>query len=116
MKKRRKPGDKRKNGHSITLVARYTLQRRDAGRLHGRLRRPVGGSYGPRKVMLAGARQQATKRGFPPGTDKRIHIVVDGETCLYDGLAGFFPQATFALDIRHVEERLWTVGRVLHSP
>jgi len=39
----------------------------------------------------------ATKRGFPPGTDKRMHIVVDGETCLYDGLSVLFPQATFAL-------------------
>src|SRR5215831_1003644 len=115
-KKRRKPGDKRKNGRSITLVVMYTLKRGDDGRLHGPLHKRVWGSYAPRKVMLAWARQQATKRGFPPGTDKRIHIVVDGETCLYDGLAGFFPQATFALDIRHVEERLWTVGRVLHSP
>jgi len=35
--------------------------------------------------------------GFPPGTDKRMHIVVDGETCLYDGLSVLFPQATFAL-------------------
>ena len=66
--------------------------------------------------MLAWAREQATQRGFPPGTDKRIHLVVDGETCLYDGLSVFFPQATFALDIRHVEERLWTMGRALHGP
>ena len=72
--------------------------------------------HDPRKVMVAWARRQATKRGFPPGTDQRIHIVVDGETCLYDGLAVLFPQATFALDIRHVEERLWKVGRTLHGP
>src|SRR2546422_9967115 len=45
-----------------------------------------------------------------------MHIVVDGETCLHDGLAVLFPQATFALDIRHVEERLWKVGRVLYGP
>src|SRR6266446_5146527 len=76
----------------------------------------VWGSDAPRKVLLAWARRQATKRDFPPGTTKRIHIVVDGETCLYDGLAVLFPQATFALDIRHVEERLWKVGRVLHGP
>ena len=60
--------------------------------------------------------RQATKRGFPPGTAKRIPIVVDGETCLHDGLAVLLPQATFALDIRHVEERLWKVGRVRHGP
>src|SRR6266446_10160157 len=76
----------------------------------------VWGSDAPRKVLLAWARRQATKRGFPPGTDQRMHIVVDGETCLYDGLAVLFPQATFALDICHVEERLWKVGRALHGP
>ena len=115
-KKRRKPGDKSKNERSITLVVMYTLKRGDDGRLHGPIHKRVWGSYAPRKVILAWARRQATKRGFPPGTDQRIHIVVDGETCLYDGLAVLFPQATFALDIRHVEERLWKVGRTLHGP
>ena len=114
-KKRRQPGDKSKHGRSITLVVMYTLKRGDDGRLHGPINKQVWGSYAPRKVMLAWARRQATKRGFPPGTAKRIHIVVDGETCLHDGLAVLFPQATFALDIRHVEERLWKVGRVLHG-
>src|SRR3989441_2811087 len=115
-KKRRQPGDKSKHGRSITLVVMYTLKRGDDGRLHGPINKQVWGSYAPRKVMLAWARRQATKRGFPPGTDQRIHIVVDGETCLYDGLAVLFPQATFALDICHVEERLWKVGRALHGP
>lgn len=115
-KKRRKPGDKSKNGRSITLVVMYTLKQGDDDRLHGPLNKRVWGSYAPRKVMLIWARQQATKRGFPPGTDKRIHIVVDGELCLHDGLSALFPQATFALDIRHVEERLWKVGRTLHGP
>jgi hypothetical protein len=115
-KKRRQPGDKSKNGRSITLVVMYTLKRGDDGRLHGPINKRVWGSYAPRKVMVTWARRQATKRGFPPGTDKRVHIVVDGETCLYDGLSTLFPQATFALDIRHVEERLWKVGRALHGP
>src|SRR5216683_2843839 len=115
-KTRRKPGDKSKNGRSITLVVMYTLKRGDDGRLHGPINKQVWGSYAPRKVMLAWARRQATKRGFPPATDRPIHLVVDGETCLYDGLCGLFPQATFALDIRHVEERLWKVARVLYGP
>ena len=115
-KKRRKPGDKSKNGRSITLVVMYTLKQGDDGRLHGPLNKRVWGSYAPRKVMLAWAREQATRRGFPPETEKRVHIVVDGEVCLYDGLSTFFPQATFALDIRHVEERLWKVGRTLYGP
>jgi hypothetical protein len=95
-KKRRKPGEKRKTGRSITLVVMYTLKPGDDGRLHGPINQRVWGSYAPRKVMLAWAREQATQRGFPPGTEKRIHMVVDGETCLYDGLSTFFPQATFA--------------------
>ena len=115
-KKCRTPGDKSKHGRSITLVVMYTLQRGDDGRLHGPINKQVWGSYAPRKVMVAWARRQATKRGFPPGTDQRMPMVVDGETCLYDGLAVVCPQATFALDIRHVEERRWKVGRGLHGP
>ena len=87
-KRRRKPGEKSKHGRRITLVVMYTLKRGDEGRLHGPINKQVGGSYAPRKVRLAWARRQATQRGFPPGTDKRIHLVVDGETCLYDGLGG----------------------------
>ena len=112
-KKRRQPGDKSKNGRSITLVVMYTLKRGDDGRLHGPINKRVWGSDAPRKVMIVWARRQATQRGIPPETDKRIHIVVDGETCLYGGLSILFPQATFALDIRHGEERLWKVGRTL---
>jgi len=95
-KKRRQPGEKSTHGRSMTLVVMYTLKRGDEGRLHGPINTPVWGSYAPRQVMLAWARRQATTRGFPPGTAKRIHIVVDGETCLYDGLAVLLPQATFA--------------------
>ena len=86
-KKRRQPGDKSKNGRSITRVVMYTLKRGDEGRLHGPIHKRVWGRYAPRKVMVAWARRQATKRGCPPATDQRIHIVVDGETCLYDGLS-----------------------------
>ena len=113
-KKRKEKGDKRKNGRSITLVVMYTLKRGEDGKLHGPIHKQVWGSYAPRKVMLAWARRQATRRGFPPQTDKRIHIVIDGEICLYEGLAKLFPHATFALDIRHLEEKLWKVGRTFH--
>ena len=81
-KKRRKPGEKSKTGRSITLVVMYTLKPGDDGRLHGPINKRVWGSYAPRKVMVAWARKQATQRGFPPGTEKRMHMVVDGETCL----------------------------------
>ena len=114
-KKTRKEGDKSKNGRSITLVVMYTLKKGKDGKLHGPINKKVWGSYAPRKVMLAWARRQATKRGFPPETGKRIHIVVDGEKCLYDGLSQLFPNATFALDIRHLEEKIWKVGRFFNE-
>ncbi len=112
---RRNRGDKSKNGRSITLVVMYTLQRGEDGQLHGPINKKVWGSYAPRKVILAWAREQATKRGFPPATDQCIHIVVDGEKCLYQRLAKLFPTASFALDIRHLEEKLWHVGRTFHQ-
>jgi hypothetical protein len=113
--KRRKKGDKSKNGRSITLVVMYTLKRKEDGRLHGPINKKVWGSYAPRKVMFAWARRQATKRGFPTETNKRIHIAVDGEKCLRNGLSELFPKASFALDIRHLEEKIWKVGRTFHE-
>ncbi|MBF0259149.1 MAG: hypothetical protein HQK62_09970 [Desulfamplus sp.] len=114
-KKRRKKGDKSKNGRSITLVVMYTLKRGDDGKLHGPMNKKVWGSYAPRKVMLEWARDQAIQRGFDPSTDKCIHIAVDGEKCLYDGLSKLFPNASFALDIRHLEERIWKLGGHFHK-
>jgi len=93
----------------------YTLKRDENGRVHGPINKRVWGSYAPRKVMLAWARNQASKRGFPKDTNKRIHIVTDGELCLYDGLIKLFGKATFALDIRHVEPKIWKVGRLFHE-
>ncbi len=52
---------------------------------------------------------------FPPGTDKRIHIAIDGERCLKKRLAELSPEATFALDIIHVEEKLWKIGRAYYG-
>jgi len=113
-RKRRKKGDKRKNGRSTTIVVMYTLKRGPDGKLHGPLNKKVWASYAPRKVMLGWARRQATKRGFPPDTSKRIHIAVDGERCLRERLSTLFPEASFVLDIRHLEEYLWKLGRVLY--
>ena len=112
---RRKKGDKSKNGRSITLIAMYTLRIGSDRLLHGPINKKVWGSYAPRKLMFAWARRQATKRGFPPDTDKRIHIAVDGGKCLKDGLSKLFPEASFVLDIRHVEEKLWKIGRAFYE-
>jgi len=114
-RKRRKKGDKSKNGRSITIVVMYTLRRGGDGLLHGPVNKIVWASYAPRQVILQWARRQATKRGFPPGSGKRIHIAIDGERCLKKGLTELFPEATFALDIIHLEEKLWKIGRTYYG-
>ena len=113
-KTRRTKGDKSKNGRSVTLVVMYTLRRGEDGRLHGPLNKKVFGTFGSRKSALDWARAQATRRGFPPGTDKTVQLVVDGETCLGQRLRRLFRGATLTLDVRHAQEKLWEVGRLFY--
>jgi hypothetical protein len=110
-KARRKKGDKSKNGRSATLVVMYTLRRDADGRLHGPIHKKVFGTFGTRKSALTWARAQATRRGFPPETDKTVQIVIDGEVCLEQRLRRLFPNAILTLDVRHAQEKLWEVGR-----
>jgi hypothetical protein len=113
-KPRRKKGDKSKNGRSATLVVIYTLRRGDDGRWHGPCNKKVYGTFGTRKAALNWARDQATRRGFPPQTDKTVQIVFDGEKCLEQRCRRLFPGAILTLDIRHAQEKLWEVGRWFH--
>jgi hypothetical protein len=92
----------------------YTLRRGGDGRLHGPCNKKVYGSFGTRKAALNWARDQATRRGFPPKTDKTVQIVFDGEKCLEQRCRKLFPGAILTLDIRHVQEKLWEVGRLFH--
>jgi hypothetical protein len=114
-KKPRKKWARDKNGRSATLVVMYTLRRGDDGLLHGPINKRVWGSFARRKVMLRWARAEATRRGFPPDTSKRIQVLLDGERCLALGLKKLFPKALLTLDIRHVEEKLWQAGRAFHA-
>src|SRR5947209_7347457 len=114
-KGRRKEGDKSKNGRSATLVVMYTLRRGDDGRLHGPCNKKVFGTFGSRKSAMQWARAQATRRGFPPGTDKTVQIVIDGEIRLKQRLRRLFPAAILTLDVRHAQEKLWEVGRLFHA-
>ena len=114
-KQRRKKGDKIKNGRSATLVVMYTLRRGADGRLHGPCNKRVFGTFSSRKMALQWARTQATRRGFPPETDKTVQIVVDGEICLEQRLRRLFRTAILTLDVRHAQEKLWEVGRLFYS-
>jgi hypothetical protein len=113
-KKRRKKGDKSKNGRSAPLVVMDTLRRGEDGRLHGPNNTKVFGTFGSRKSALKWARAQAPRRGFPPGTDQTVQVIVDGETCLEQRRRRLFRGAILTLDIRPAQERLWEVGRLFH--
>ena len=115
VKTRKKKGDKSKNGRSITLVAMYTLRKGDDGKLHGPINKKIWGSYNSRKVMFEWVRNQAERRGFPSITSENIQFVMDGERCLERSLREIFPKARFTLDVRHLEEKIWDVGRLYHK-
>lgn len=114
-KKRKKRGHNSKNGRSATLVAMYTLRRGEDGKLHGPINKKIWGQFGARQDAIAWAREQATRRGFGPETDKLVQIVIDGERCLRKQLKKLFPHAIFTLDLRHAQERLWKAGRLFHE-
>jgi len=114
-KKRKKRGHNSKNGRSATLVAMYTLRRGQDGKLHGPINKKIWGQFGSRQNATTWARDQATRRGFGPETDKRVQIVIDGERCLRKQLEKLFPHAILTLDLRHAQERLWKAGRLFHE-
>lgn len=114
-KKRRQKGDKRKNGKEVTLVVMYTLRRGSDGRLHGPINKRVWGSFAGHKAAALRARAEATKRGFGPDTTKTVQIVMDGAKSLKLQFEPLFPNAIFTLDVCHVVERLWDVGRCFHQ-
>ena len=84
------------------------------GRLPGPCNQEVYGTFGTRQAALNWARAQATRRGFPPGTDKTVQIVSDGDLGLERRCRRLFRGAILTLDIRHAQEKLWAVGRLLH--
>lgn len=113
-KKRRKKGDKSKNGKEVTVVVMYTLKRGADGKLHGPINKKVWGTFAGRKAAAMWARAEATKRGFGPDTTKTVQIVMDGAESLKSAMETLFPKAIFTLDIWHVVERLWSLGRHYH--
>jgi len=114
-KKRRKKGDKSKNGKEAIVVVMYTLKRDAEGKLHGPINKKVWASFAGRKAAAQWARAEATKRGFGPDTLKTVQIVLDGAKGLKDNLEPLFPKAIFTLDVCHVVEKLWSVGHRFHQ-
>jgi hypothetical protein len=92
------------------VVVASTLRRGADGRLHGPIHKRVWASYAGRPEAAQWARAEATRRGFPPGTDQVVQSVMDGATGLRQNLAPLFPGAILTLDVCHVEEKLWTAA------
>jgi hypothetical protein len=113
-KKRRKRGDKSKNGKEATVIVMYTLRRGPDGKLHGPINKKIWGTFAGRKAAAQWARAAATKRGFGPETTKTVQIILDGVVSLKSDLEALFPKAIFTVDVCHVVEKLWKVGRQFH--
>jgi hypothetical protein len=111
---RRQKGDKAKNGKMATIVVLYTLRRSADGTLEGPINKKVYASYAPKRHAVAIARREADKRGFGPGSGKRIQIVSDGDLDLERYIAEFFPEAEHTIDVYHVVEYLWDAGACLY--
>jgi hypothetical protein len=113
-KPRRRRGDKSKNGKEVVVVVMYTLRRGDDGKLHGPVNKRLYATFGGCRAAADWARAEATKRGFGPGTTKTVQVVSDGAERLYRPMREAFPGAVFTLDVWHVVERLWALGRHFH--
>lgn len=114
-KKRRKRGDKSKNGREAVVVVMYTLRRGADGQLHGPLNKKLYATFAGRQAAALWARAEATKRGFGPDTTKTVQLVMDGAKSLKGHLQPLFPKAIFTLDVCHVVEKLWALGRHYHK-
>jgi hypothetical protein len=96
-------------------VVMYTLKRSADGQLHGPRNKKLYATFAGRKAAAQWARAEATKRGFGPDTTKTVQIVLDGAKRLKGSLKPLFPKAIFTLDVCHVVEKLWALGRHYHK-
>jgi len=113
-KRRRKKGDKAKNGKMATIVTMYTLRRSADGQLEGPINKKVYASYAPKRHAVAMARREANKRGFGPQSGKLVQIVTDGDNDLQRYIEELFPEAIHTIDVYHVTEYLWEAGECLY--
>lgn len=116
-KKRRKKGDKSKNGKLTTIVVMYTLRRGTGpdGKpvLLGPHNRRQYASYAPKRHAIAIARREADKRGFTCTCGKLVQVITDGDEELARGVAELFPEAKHSLDVAHALEYLWDTAACL---
>lgn len=118
-KRRKKKGDKSKNGKGATLVVMYTLERtindEDEFYLKGPLNKKVYATFEPKRQAVLFARQEADKRGFKEDSGKDIQIVTDGDEDLARYVEDLFPEAEHTIDVIHVIEYLWKAGNCFYQ-
>jgi hypothetical protein len=114
-KKRKKKGDKTKNGKMCTIVVMYTLRRSANGALLGPFNKKVYASYAPKRHAVCIARREANKRGFTEDSGKLVQIVTDGDNDLECYVTEIFPKAIHTIDVYHVVEYLWEAGGCLYK-
>src|SRR5262245_25448106 len=118
-KRRRKKGDKSKNGKAVTIVAQYTLKKacdeKGQAVLLGPINKKVYASYAPKRHAFEVARREADKRGFTKSSGRCHQLVTDGDEDFARLAKQFLPEATHTLDVMHVMEYVWEAGRFLHK-
>lgn len=113
-RRRRRRGQQSKNGKEVIVVVMYTLKRGDDGKLHGPLHKKLYSTFAGCKAAADWAKAEACKRGFAPESGKTVQVLFDGSERLQRPLRQAFPMAIFTLDVWHVVEKLWKVGRRFH--
>src|SRR5260370_14969923 len=77
-KKRRKKGDKSKNGKEVIVVVMYTLRRGTDGKLDGPLNKKVYATVAGRKAAGQRGVAEGTKRRFGPAQTQAVQSMVGG--------------------------------------
>jgi hypothetical protein len=113
-KRRRKKGDKSKNGRAANVAVMFTLKeaRDSRGRryLKGPINRRIYASFAPKEHVFAMARRLADRRGFTVESGKRVQFLSDGDERLAALAKKYFPNATLSLDVVHAIEYVWQAG------
>lgn len=112
-KPRRAKGDKSKNAKMGTMVVMYTL-RRSGNLLLGPINKRFYASFASKRHAVKFARREATKRGFPPGTNRVVQVLTDGDNDLARYIGEEFPDAIHTIDVMHIVEKLWDAGSSVH--
>jgi len=119
---KRDPDDHSKNARMATVVVMYTLAQdptTSEPRLLGPRNVRAHASFCPKRYAFQVARREADKRGFGPGSGRRIQFVYDGDEDLETYRRQYFgdyPQENVVVtaDIMHVLEYIWDAAAVLY--